>query len=116
MRAMRHVATPLQQSLNGNILVQRVPKLTRLAVLMPSLQKQCLIGINQDFASASASLIWMCDTYPLLQRLQQILALGFQCGDAVANVAAEVLEVLLLVVPFVLDRLLQAAQVAHDRL
>lgn len=51
MRAMRHVATPLQQSLNGNIFVQRVPKLTRLAVLMPSLQKQCLIGINQNFAS-----------------------------------------------------------------
>lgn len=51
MRAVRHVATPLQQSVNGNILVQRVPKLTRLAVLMPSLQKQCLIGINQNFAS-----------------------------------------------------------------
>lgn len=92
MRAVRHVATPLQQSVNGNILVQRVPmdaasaeliprplffrrvqqtgkpasgtpiilaslssthivvssKLTRLAeILMPSLQKQCLIGINQ---------------------------------------------------------------------
>ncbi len=38
MRAMRHVATPLQQSLNGSILVPRVSKLTRLAVLMPSLQ------------------------------------------------------------------------------
>ena len=52
MRAMRHVATPFQQSLNGNILVQRVSKLTRLAeILVPSLQKQCLIGINQNFAS-----------------------------------------------------------------